>query len=461
MKFRNTWLAPVLAFSAFASGPVRTARADDAAEIAALREQIRLLDQKLRVLERKHELAEEAAAAAAPTTAKVTVSDRGDTLASPDGANSIRVRGLVQMDARFFGADGGIVNNAFVLRRARLITEGQFARNYSFQLLTEFGGSAVSIPDANFTVAINRGLQFKFGKFKSPVGHEQLQSDSFTLFNERSIATNLVPNRDVGIQASGELLDNTVAYQLGILNGLADGSNTTNTDFDNGKELVGRVMFTPFRSAAGSLLQGLTFGLSGSTARAKTAAGRSSGYRTDGQQTFFTYNAAVVSDGENWRISPQLDYRHGAFGLMSEYVSSTVNVRPSATGPRTELTNKAWQTTVAYVVTGEDSSYGGVVPKTNFDWSAGTWGALEFVARFADLKIDDTTFPLFASAAASASEAKSVGLGFNWYLSKPVVFKIDYYHTEFGLHATAPAIPTTPVIRQDEQAFISRFQLAF
>ena len=30
-------------------------------------------------------------------------------------------------------------NNAFVLRRARLISEGQFAKNYGFQFATEFG----------------------------------------------------------------------------------------------------------------------------------------------------------------------------------------------------------------------------------------------------------------------------------------------------------------------------------
>lgn len=435
--------------------------AADISEIQALRQQIQALDQKLRVLERNEELRNEAAAAAAPTAAKVTINDRGNTFASADGANSIRVRGLVHADARFFGQDGGLVNNAFVLRRARLITEGQFARNYGFQLLAEFGGGSVSILDANLTVGINRALQFKFGKFKSPVGLELLQSDSFTFFNERSIVTNLVPNRDVGIQASGELAKGTLTYQAGVFNGLGDGGISNNTDFDNGKDLVVRVMATPFHNSAGSALQGLSFGISGSTGREKTAAGRASAYRTDGQQTFFAYNAAVVADGEDWRYSPQLDYRYGAFGFIGEYVRSTVNVRPNTTGPRTELTNKAWQVSAGYVVTGEDSAFAGVVPRTNFDWAAGTWGALELVARYSNLKVDEAAFPLFASAATNADEATALGLGFNWYLSKAVAFKVDTYHTQFGFNRLAPAVSTAPLLRQSERAFISRFQVAF
>src|SRR3954466_7212237 len=90
-------------------------------EIRALREQIQLLDQKLRVLERKQEIKEEEAAVAAKAAPKVAVTDKGFTLASGDNANTIRLRGLVQLDSRVFFNDGGIVNNSFVLRRVRPI----------------------------------------------------------------------------------------------------------------------------------------------------------------------------------------------------------------------------------------------------------------------------------------------------------------------------------------------------
>jgi hypothetical protein len=77
------------------------------------------------------------------------------------------------------------------------------------------------------------------------------------------------------------------------------------------------------------------------------------------------------------------------------------------------------------------------------------------------VNIDDAAFPAFASAAANADEARSLGLGLNWYLSKAAMLKIDLYHTDFGFSSLAPAIPSAAVLRQDEKALITRFQLAF
>jgi phosphate-selective porin OprO/OprP len=438
-------LAPaLLALSAL----LPSAKAD---ELSQLRDQIKALEKKLLVLERKQELQDE----------RVAITDRGATLSSTDGANAVRLRGLVQLDSRQFFGDGGITNNAFVLRRARLVSEGVLAKNYSFQIVSEFGGGSPAIVDANLGWTVSPALQFKLGRFKSPVGLELLQSDSWTFFNERSIVTNLVPNRDLGVTASGDILGGKLNYTVGILGGVADGASTTNSDFDNEKDVVARFWASPFKDDTGSALRGLSFGVSGSYGREKTTAGRTGGYRTDGQQTFFSYLATTITDGPNWRVSPQLDYRNGAFGLQSEYVASTVNVRAAANAKLTELRNQAWQVSVGYVLTGENSSYNGVVPATDFNLAKGTWGAFEVAGRYADLKVDDAAFPLYASPAVSAAGAASVGLGLNWYLSKAVRFTFDYYQTSFDRAPGAPATPTNVVVRQDEKSLITRFQVSF
>ncbi|HVT73305.1 MAG TPA: porin [Lacunisphaera sp.] len=444
----------MLALPAF----LTAARAD---ELSQLRDQLQALEQKILVLERKQEIKDEDAAAAAKSAPKLSLTDKGFTLASGDGANSIKLRGLAQLDARLFFDDNGAATNTFVLRRARIITEGTFARNFTFQFVPEFGGSSVSILDANLGLALSPGLQFKAGKFKSPVGLELLQSDSWTFFNERSIVTNLVPNRDLGVQASGDVLGGTLSYTAGIFGGVPDGASTSNSDFDNDKDFVGRLYFTPFKNDRDSAWRGLSFGLAGSLGREKTASGVTGGYKTDGQQTFFKYVSTAVSDGQSWRVAPQFEYRSGPFGLLGEYVLSTVNLRPTATGPKAELQNRGWQLAGGYVLTGEDSSFSGVVPRTNFDFASGTWGAFEVTARYADLKIDDAAFPLYASAASNADEASSVGLGLNWYLSKAVALKLDFYQTKFDAPPGAPAVPTTAFLRQDEKALITRFQVSF
>lgn len=432
------------------------------AEIKALREQIAALDQKLRVLERKQEIKEEEAAAAAKSAAKVTVNDKGFTFASQDGANSLRIRGLVQGDARLFFSDGGIPNNdALVLRRARLGAEGFFNKIFEYQFVSEFGGSSTSVLDANINLALSKRFQIRVGKFKSPVGLEQLQSDSWAFFTERAYPSQLVGNRDLGIYLSGEFADGVVGWGAGVFNGLGDGASTTNSDVDDEKELVGRLFFTPFKNSVGSPVQGLGFGIAASTTSTSGAAGLTGGYRTDGQQTFFRYRSTVIQDGDLRRVSPQAYWYNGPFGLLGEYVESVSNPRVGAAGVTREIKNAAWQLAGSWVITGEDTSYKGVVPKTTFDLSAKTWGALELTARIANLDIDDDAFTLFADPSASASEATSIGVGLNWYLSKSLRASFDYFQTHFDLAPGAPALPSNLVIRQDEKSFISRLQLTF
>jgi len=258
------------------------------------------------------------------------------------------------------------------------------------------------------------------------------------------------------------VFDGTINYAVGVFGGVPDGATSGNSDFDNEKDVAARVFASPFKNNPGSFVQGLSFGVAGTLGREKTTAGRTSGYKTDGQQTFFAYSNAIA-DGRNWRVVPQVDFRNGSFGAIGEYVVSTVNVRSTATGAKTELKNKAWQVSAGYVLTGEDSSYAGVVPKNNFDWAAGTWGAFEVAARFAQLTIDDKAFPLFSNPSTNADDAASAGLGLNWYLSKTVRFTFDFYRTKFGFNnaavANPPAAPS--VLHQPEKAFITRFQVSF
>jgi phosphate-selective porin OprO/OprP len=460
-EWRSHHLPIGLAAVALLGGMPGLRAADDTdAEIRALREQIRLLDQRLHDLEQKQQRKEQEAATAAQVAPRIAVTDRGFTLASGDGANAVSIRGLVQFDSRLFFHDGGgVVNNTFVLRRARPIVEGAFGKIYSFQFVPEFGGTGgPSILEANLGVTLNKALQFKFGRFKAPVGLELLQSDSWTFFDERSLVTNLVPNRDVGAQIGGSFKDGAIGYTAGVFNGVADGASSTNADFDNDKDVIGRVWLQPWKGDKESPLQGLAFGAAASLGREKTAAALTGGYKTDGQQTFFKYRSTVAADGQVWRVSPQAEYRHGPFGAIGEYVLSTVNVRPTATGAKAELQNKAWQLAAGYVLTGENSSYNGVVPGQPFSWENGTWGAWEVAVRYANLKIDDRAFPLFADPAVNANAVSALGLGLNWYLSRTVRTTFDYFQTRFDNPVPASS---TQILRQDEKALITRFQVSF
>ncbi|WP_175414903.1 OprO/OprP family phosphate-selective porin [Nibricoccus aquaticus] len=463
MKSFTTILRSGIAASAIVATASSVQAQSGSDDVQQLREQIRLLDQKLRVLERKQEIKDETAAAA-PKPVAVAASDGRVEITSGDGATSLRLRGLVQADYRWFDSANEPADT-FLLRRARLVFEGKFNNIFSYVVQPEFAGT-IQILDANVNVAVSPAFNVRIGKFKTPVGLEQLQSDPVAFFNERSVATNLTPNRDVGIQLQGDVLNKTLNYTVALLNGVPDGGNnvTGSADFDSDKTVAARLFATPFVNQKDSLFTGLGVGLAVSLGDYATASGRTGGYRTDGQQTFFSYDASVVANGQGVTWSPQGYYYRGPLGILAEYVASSIELQRGAL-PVREVENFGYNLSVGYVLTGEDSTYRGVTPKTVFNPSAGTWGAFEVVARVSGLDVDDSVFSggaagRFAAPNVSASKLTAYGLGLNWYLSRSVRAGFNLYQNKFDL---APdAVPAAnALIADDETAFITRLQISF
>ena len=108
-----------------------------------------------------------------------------------------------------------------------------------------------------------------------------------------------------------------------------------------------------------------------------------------------------------------------------------------------------------FVLTGEKASYSGVVPKSPIGakWNGG--GAVELVARYGELSLDDATFPVFADPAVSARGAQEAALGVNWYLNRHAKVMVDASVTRFDGGAPSGGD------REDERVLLTRVQLAF
>jgi phosphate-selective porin OprO/OprP len=421
-------------------------------------EQIQKLEQQVRILARQRELDKEAAAEAAKTQPQLRLDANGFTLASADTNFAISLHGLLQLDSRTFFADHNLVNSGFLLRRARPIITGTVFHDFDFNFTPDFGGSTVQIQDAYLNYRYRPELQLEAGKFKSPVGLEQLQSDAYLYFNERSLVTDLVPNRDLGVELHGDLFGGTVSYAAGIFDGAPDYNSTTvNTNFDNDLAFAGRVFLQPLKTSDVKALKGLGLGVGGSFESDRNGtAGLTPGYTTDGQQKFFTYAGTVAANGQHWRISPQGYYYYGPLGILGEYVISDQDVKAGA-GTLADLQNRAWEVSASWVLTGEDASYNGVTPRHPFNLHGGGWGAWQVVGRYEELKIDSSAFPTFASSATSASSAHAWSAGLNWYLNRNIRLNASFSHTVFsGYTGGTPAVPA-----QAENVFFTRIQLAF
>ena len=442
--------------------------ADPAERLSDLEKRYEALEQKYKVLERKLELQQEAAGEKSKTSASLSAGASGFTFRSADTNFVFKLRGLLQVDSRTYLDDGDIGNNdTFAIRRARPIFEGTVFKYFDFLLQPDFAPSTPALRDAYLNFRYIPELQLRAGKMKTPVGLELWQSGTATHFVERSLVSDLLPGRDVGFMLHGEVWQGAEAdtrklgftgvlnYSLGAFNGVGDGRNSSNVDFDDEKSGAARLFLHPFLKTGIEPLKGLGLGVAGSYGNVEGGEGLPSSYQTEGLQSFFNYRSGAnfVADGNLWRISPQGYYYWGPFGLMGEYVLSSQNVR--ATNTFANIHNRAWHVSASYVLTGEDNGFRGVTPRNNFDPREGHWGALQLVARYSQLELDDEIFPTFADPTTSAERATAWGVGLNWYLNRNIRASGNFIRTDFkgGEEGRVTA--------QDENVFLTRLQLAF
>lgn len=485
MQFKRKFISTlVISGSLFAgSGNVH---ANDSDELEKLRALVQELDQKIRVLDRKGELAEEAAAAKKKETPIVKASEKGFGLQSADGQHEIKLRGLLQADYRGFdqglsnaGAAANLAteaNGAFLLRRIRPTIEGTVFDKYDFRFTPEFGEaktanatSTSGIVDAYVDARWTPWLQLRVGKFKPYVGLERLQSGADIKFVERSYVTNaLLPNRDVGASLHGDFLDGKLSYGLGVFNGVADGGDApTSADTNSDKDYAARLFATPFKDSD-SPFAGLSFGLATTFGDVRGTAANTeltSGYKTPGQQTFFKYGATTIADGRRIRWAPQANYYYGSLGVLAEYARVSEEVNVTALNRHTTLDHDAWQIAGTYLLTGEEASFKGVKPKQAFDIDKGGWGAWELALRYAELNLDNKVYTAAAGAGVyadprySAKSAHSWTAGVNWYINSEAKVVLDYEHTTF--EGGGGGSVAAPLDREDERAVLARFQVAF
>lgn len=432
----------------------------------ATQKKLEELDQKVKVLERLREIEKEAADAKKATAVTVTANAKdGFSIKDADGAFVLKLGGYVQGDLRaFIGDDVAKLPTQFLVRRARIDTRATAFKIIDFRLMTDFGSGTATVQDAYAEARFLPELKLLAGKTKAPVGLERLQSGTALLFVERGLPTNLVPNRDVGVQLGGDFWDGALSYQAGVWNGVPDGASGDVDTWDD-KDFVVRVFSQPFKASDADYINGLGIGISASfgSQHSTAAAPALPSYRSGGQNVFFRYKtdatttvaatdaATARADGERTRYSPQLYWYWGSFGLLGEYVVSSQEVRKDT--KFAELSNSSYQIAASYLLTDDVASYKGVNPKSPFDPAQGNWGAFELKGRWNELDVDDDAFSDFADPAKSASKASAWALGVNWYLNKNYKINFDYEQTSFDGGAKKGD-------RETEKAFLTRFQVS-
>jgi phosphate-selective porin OprO/OprP len=448
--------------------PFSAARAEPS--MADLLQRLEEQEQKILVLERKLEIKEETDKSVASTAAVAKASPRGFSIQSADGQNQVKLRGVVHFDGRYLANDDpNDLSDTWQATRIRPIVEGTVGGIYDFRFTPDFGQGRTVIQDAYVTGRFNPSFQVTAGKFKAPVGLERLQGSNDIRFVARAFPTSLAPNRDLGVQVGGKLVDSRLDYAVAFLNGSNDGASSEafgDVDINDDKEWAARLFAHPFAESDSFALRGLGLGIAATyTDQDGTAAQPLlPSFRTPAQSTFFRYRTGAtptLADGERTRIAPQFYYYVGSFGLLGEYTQVSQDVsRTTSIGLRdASLDTIAWQLAASWFLTGEEAAFRGFKPGAIFSLENGTWGAFELVGRYHELSIDDDAFiggaDSFADPEVSARKATAWALGVNWYLNENLKWVLNYERTRFDGGAAGGAD------REDEEAFLTRVALGF
>ncbi len=459
------------------------------AEVQSLREALQKQQQQIRDLERRLE-AQEArdfgvsapaataaapaadlpaaaapAAAATPATAAAkqplppllgTFSDTGLRIASADGQNALHLGANLAMDYRYFDdAYDKTSADTWLVRKARLVLEGELDGRYDFRFMPDFGQGKTLIQDAWVAGRIAPWLVLTAGKFKAPVGLERLQLEQYARFIEASLTADLEPYRDLGALVSGTVHHGLLSYQLGVFDGAPDGGSTDGNSIpdsnSSGKFTWDSRVFTlPFVLTPIELLKGFGLGVAGTyanvngTATATTTNSLLAADKTTGQQSMFSYRAntsdtfnnATMAHGIERRLVPQAYWYYRMAYLMGEYVRENQQVSRRtgiALTRRATLTHEAWQIQGGFYLTGEPESYDG--NPVSHPVGHGGWGAWELVARYHQLRYDPSTYAgesaSFANGTTAVQAAYARGIGLNWYLTRAFRMQLDFEDTTF------------------------------
>jgi len=416
-----------------------------------------------------------------PPAAIVTANSKdGFSIKSPDGNYRLKLGGYAQVLGREFGdtkKDLGYASS-IIPRRVRLIIQGTVARDFDYYIQPDFGYTntyssitatsptayAVSLQDAWVDYKYFSWATIKAGKMKTPFDLENLQDSRYTAFPELGLTCNLSPQRDVGAQLGGSLFDDIVNYQVGLFDGSADRENgyggfATAPGDTNAKAGVGRIFIKPFKDTTIEPLKGLGVGYAASYGKEKGSDIPS--YITPGQAPIYTYNSNVSGAGPQIRTEPQAYYYYKSLGILGEKVNSQEELQYTSGSQiiRDKPTNKAWEVTTSFVLTGENASYNGIIPNHDLDLSNGHFGAFELVGRLGELKMDSSLFTEnFANLNTSISKENTWGTGINWYLNHNAKVVFDFEQTKFRRGAANGASTDD---RKTENLFTSMFQVGF
>jgi phosphate-selective porin OprO/OprP len=425
--------------------------------------------------------------------------DQGAFLKSFDASDGyLRIGSDLEVDFRGFpDKDDGKDVSSFLVRRARINLDGIFATYFDYRLMMDFSQKQSNTSDQAITIIQDAWVnvhywdefQLEIGKFKSPIGFEQLIQDRATPFIERSMFDQLLPARDIGIMAHGEMLFcDRLDWAVNIANGEVQ---NLDYDTDNKKDIIGRVAVRPFNGSW--YIEGLSrlqftyeasVGVEHENLSANAAGGSGFTVRTPATVPWLVFNNsttnAVQEDGPRTRLAPSASYFYGGLGMAGQYYFEEQQLQQNPSGTAAKVVYgvplTGYDIFFTYILTGETrNSYTQplkiIRPFEPWHLCQG-YGAIEVGARLSRVGYDPVIFepfnigtakaPVlvrFANPTGNSSGATELTVGINWFWNRYFKIQLNYEHDFFDQPVQLGPLPKN-LLKYDD-ALLARFALVY
>jgi phosphate-selective porin OprO/OprP len=362
-----------------------------------------------------------------------SVTENGIGLKSKDGNNTAQFTGRIHMDYRQYTPDYGVgqttdsYQNLAEVRRARFGVRGQFAKDFKYQLLANFGASdgfsstSSTADEMWVNYAANPEMQFQFGLFKMPFSLEQMTSSNNLDFMERSLIgqndTEFIPAKETGFMLHG-VPKPGLTYAIAA----SRGKSNKSAEFD-GLDYIGRVT-TNIAELTGSKAYTAHLGAAYSTGEIKSGVAPASGRTESRMQSGWFTGSALSGATTRTRQGLEAAFAYNGFKVQGEQFNFKYD---AATGSDQEI--KGYYVQAVYNLTGEshaykDGAFGWIKPNNPID--KGGRGAWQVGVRMSEFDASDVSV-----ATGKSNRATAMTYGLTWFCTDNLRFMLNYVDTKF------------------------------
>jgi phosphate-selective porin OprO/OprP len=342
----------------------------------------------------------------------------GIRMESADGAFKLKLGGRLQNDwgvvepdqdlREALPSEGG-QGSGTSWRRVRLALGGTMYERLGAKIEIDFAGGGANLRDAYMEMLkLPYAGTFRVGHFKEPFSLDQVTSDSYTMFIERSVMDAFAPGRNTGFMVQNAPLEQRMTWSLGAFRQTSDSTGNGFSD-DATYNVTGRVTGLPWYENDGERL--LHLGLSASQ---RFLDGTSTQFQSRPEVNLgnpsYVDTGTIPADSQQM-INPELALVFGPFSFQTEYTHAWVQGDHGTD----DTEYYGLYAMASWFLTGESRPYktsegifDRVSPDRSFDFHGGL-GAWEVALRFSRLDLDDGDV--------DGGTLNDGSLGVNWYLN--------------------------------------------